>query len=460
MNKNLDFTVELQIDVGRNILNFKKLVDLKNSPGWIVGRETIKEWYFSGFSSRDNKFYVSGPVAPGISLADILVLPAERAFTSMVLLTKACEKLLEHSSTPFELQLDTVYFLENNEILFLPPDIVRKAREFNPESYRFSVYSPFNNPYLQDQRSKLSFSLGSLFFRITAGVFPYQGSSVEEINAKMRAFTTVSPILSCPSLKPELADFFKTFFSEQFSYNLSLADWVKMFKKYSKEGVTKQISEQEKAAILEQAKSQADKSGKRFRSHLFFERQGRTILITSLIAIAALLVTGYYVSGFFKPRLTKGFSPAEVVEAFYSSVNKLDPRLMEDCVVDQAGGQELEEINRLYVNTRQQLSLGYSTYIPASEWDRLGKPAIALGQFVYGITDLTITQEEDIPHPVFQVSFSKWIPAQLPEDYQELSFNPQGFRIKELLYLKQDGEDWVIFKRLRLEEEKISAKAQ
>jgi len=459
MKKKFDSTVELMVDVGRNILNFKKLVDLKNSPGWIVGQNKIQEWHFSGFLNRNNKFFLSGPVPSCMSLENILSLPASQALSSLALLTEACEKLLEHTVTPFELQLDSVYFLANNNILFLPPDIVRKTREFNPEGYKFKVFSLCNNPYAQDQRSKLSFSLGCLFFRITTGVFPYQGSTIEEMYAKMRAFTTASATLACPELKAELAKFFKTFFSEQFSYNLSLADWVKMFIKYRKEGVTKKISQQEKAAVMEQAQIQAQKSRKRYKTHLFFEKQGRTILITSLIVVASLLVVGYYASNFFKPRLTAGFSPQQVVEAFYRGINELNPRLMEDCVIKEAGKQELSEVSRLYVTTRQQLSLGVNTYIPASEWDRLGRPAIALGQFVYGVTDLTITQTETIPHTIFLVSFSKWLRTEIPEEYEVLVVYPQGYSISERLSLKQDGEDWVIFKRIRLEEEKHPIKS-
>jgi hypothetical protein len=459
MKKKSDSKVELLINVGRNILNFKKLVDLKNSPGWIISTQRIREWHFSSFVSRDDKFYLSGSAPHSISLADVLALPKKQALSYLALLTKACGKLLDHTPIPFELQLDTVYFLDNNEILFLPPDIVRKAREFNPESYRYAVFSPYNNPYLQDQRLKLSFSLGCLFFKAATDVLPYQGSSVEEIHAQMRAFICASPLLACPSLKSELNSFFKTFFSEQFYYNLSLSDWMKMLEKYSKEDVTKELSEAEKAAVIEDAQNQAEKIRKRYKSHLFFERQGKTILITSIIVIAVLLVIGYYASNIFKPRLTVGFSPVQVVEAFYTSINQLDPRLMEDCVVEDAGGREMVELDRLFVTSRQGRSLGFNTYIPADEWDRRGRPALALGQFVYGITDLSITKEQEIPRPIFLVTFSKWMPSEIPEQYDELTVYPQGYRISERLYLKQDGEDWVIFRRTRFKEEKIPSKS-
>jgi hypothetical protein len=450
--------IELPVDVGRDIINFKKLVDLKNSPGWIVDGDAVREWFFTGFETRENIFYLHGAPERGQNLQQVLSLPAKQALARLADLTAACERLLAHGDIPFDLQLDAVYLLKDGGILFLPPAIVRKVREFNPESYRFRVFAPCNNPYLQDQRARLSFSLGCFFYYVITGSFPYTGGSVEEINSKIRGWAADSPSLACPALKPELEEFFDSFFSDKLSFSLSLPDWRKLFDKYITEDFTRDISDEEKTLVLEQAQARAQKDEKRYRLHHFLERQGRTILFSTLAVIAVLIVLGYYLSGFFKPRLTKGYTPEQVVEAFYQGINELNPQLVADCVVGQAGKPEADEVNRLFVSIRQQYAMGFNKYISAAVWDSMGRPIIAVGQFVFGVTDLRITREENGPNPVFEASFIKWQRAEVGQDAKQLVVYPQGFRIAERLYLKQDGEDWVIFKRTRFKEEQLPPK--
>jgi len=450
--------IELPVNVGKDIINFKKLVDLKKSPGYVVRERQVGTWFFTGFGTRDGVFYLQGPYNGGINLKQVLSLPREQALAYLERLVSACETLIEHSEKPFELQLDSVYFLKDGSVLLLPADIVKKVREFNPESYRFEVFAPCNNPYLQDQRGKISFSIGCLFHYCATGSFPFPGATVEEINSRIRAFSPVSPVLARPELKPELVDFFKNFFSDQLMFNLSLPDWKQLLHKYRDEGITRGISTEEKAEILARAGSRAEKSNKRFRTHVFFERQGKTILLASLIVIAVSVLLGYYISGFFKPRLTKGFSPEQVVEAFYQGINQLNPNLVRDCVVDNAGKPESDQVNRLFVFTRQEYSLGFNKYISATTWDKRGRPFIAVGQFVYGVTDLSITREEGLPNPIFSSSFIKWQRADIPKDFKELVIYPEGLKITERLYLKKDGDDWVIYKRIRLKEEKLPSK--
>jgi serine/threonine protein kinase len=458
MRAKADHTVELLVDVGKNILNFKKLIDLNNSPGWIVSDKQIEEWYFSGFKSRNNKFYLYGPLADGMSLANLLTLPAEKALDLLIRLTSACQRLIDHTTTQFSLQLDSVYFLKDGSILILPPEIVKKVREFNPENYRFDVFSRLNNPYLFDHRLKLSYSLGCLLYHLAAGDFPFQGADESEVNSKIRAYSLASPILSCPTLKAELVEFFQTFFSEKLNFNISLSDWENILKQYRDKGLTRKISAREKAEVLSQAQEKADKNQKRFQFHLFMEKQGRTILLSLIIGIAASIVLFTYISNFFKPRLTKGFTPRQVVEAFYQSMNELNPSLMEDCVSGEAGRPELSEVRNLFVTVHQQLGLGVKRYISAREWDMLGKPIIALGQFVYGITNLELSQEEYGEKPVFLAVFQKWEFTELPENYSEVTIYPSGRTLSERLYLKQEGEDWIIFKRDRLKEEPLPPK--
>jgi hypothetical protein len=124
---------------------------------------------------------------------------------------------------------------------------------------------------------------------------------------------------------------------------------------------------------------------------------------------------------------------------------------MEDCVVDGAGKETIREVMNIFVLSR--VSLGYegrSHIIPADVWDAQGRPQLTAPETVYGITDLQLQQERGEPEPVFRAGYTKWV----PEPGEELQPGPSdadargftGLEIRERVYLRLDGKDWVIYR--------------
>ena len=186
------------------------------------------------------------------------------------------------------------------------------------------------------------------------------------------------------------------------------------------------------------------------------------------IVAAVVIVSGVVAASLLKnilaPRVTRGYSPRQVVEAFYTSMNDLDHTTMEDCVVDGAGKAVIREVINIYVLSR--VSLGYegrSHIVPANVWDEQGRPALTPPQTVYGVTDLQIVQERGEPDPVFRVSYTKWMPVPQEETDTGSSGSSGGpaanegaptyssQRISERVYLRQDRHDWVIYRFQQLD---------
>ena len=71
-------------------------------------------------------------------------------------------------------------------------------------------------------------------------------------------------------------------------------------------------------------------------------------------------------------------------------MNSLDHQVMEACVVDKAGREEIGESTNLFVISRVTTAYeGRPTIVSAETWDREGRPGLDPMFTVYGVTDLS-----------------------------------------------------------------------
>ena len=96
---------------------------------------------------------------------------------------------------------------------------------------------------------------------------------------------------------------------------------------------------------------------------------------------------GSILKGVLAPRVTRGFTPREVVQAFYSSMNKLDQMTMGACVIDGAGKGEINEVTNLYVISRGIHRVrGEIQYRVRGGLGQSRRPPIPPPQTLYGVT--------------------------------------------------------------------------
>ncbi len=204
--------------------------------------------------------------------------------------------------------------------------------------------------------------------------------------------------------------------------------------------------------MLSKAQEQEEKTDRAFQKKLFWEKNGKLVLFISIIVVVAGFVIGSFVKNALAPRVTKGFSPDQVVNAYYTSINSLDHMTMEDCVTKGAGKSDINEVVHLYVIGKQTMAYeGRSSIVPADKWAEDGRPELLAPLFVYGVVDLNVTEERGEPEPVYTVTYEKWsrkISESRPVPGERLY---TGFQVKDRLFMKQDKGDWVIFRMDRLE---------
>ncbi len=435
--------------------SLKMLTELKNEPGWMVGSGGVREWRFLGFTRMDDQVYVYGPHVSGKSLDEILDLGPEEGLPYMLRLVNALLLLQERDIAPFGIYSDGVLFPDSEEVLFLPPPILAKLKDSRSESYRIGAFEILNHPYLKREQSS-SFTIAVLLYKMLTGRYAHADTTVDGVRAKMRNLEVVPAFLLEPALKEEISEFIMRAASKPESCGLK--DWQHALSGWIQTGIFRTISDEEKNQLLERARDIEEKALKGLKKKLFFEKHGKRIAVSAIVVVAVGFLIGSFLKNALAPRVTKGFAPAQVVEAFYTASSALDHQTMEDCVVDGAGKGEINEAIHLYVIAKQAIAYeGKSYIVPADKWDSDGRPVVAAPSFVYGVAGLEVKQERGEPEPVFLAAYEKWT-----RETEETSLGSAagplsvGLKIKERLYLRQDKDDWVIYKIDRLESDIIN----
>ncbi len=429
-----------------------KITAGKAEPGYVVADNQISEWRFLGVTYVKGEPWLYGPMAEGRSLGEMLEQPPEAALAALLALARALVLLQERGVPSFRLQTETVLYLEEGGLLFLPPGLMALLKDSRPLDYRLMAVEAINHPYVVG-KDGLTYTMAALAYRVLTGEFPFMDETEQGLRDKLRRLRVTPPHLVTPEIREDVSDFIMRALSKPGS--VALGAWVEALENWQKQGALRAVSESERAAVLAKAREHKEKAARSFRSSVFLERNGRIILIV----VASLAVVGAIAGSILKnalaPRVTKGFSPEKVVETFYKSIGPLDHATMENCVVDGAGKAEINEAINLFVISRQTIAYEGKSYIlDAAEWDAKGRPAVVSPYFVNGVTRLQITRERDVPNPVFTATYERY--ARAFEDQAPESVPPvNGRKQTDRLYLRQDKGDWVIYRIERVSTEPL-----
>ena len=425
------------------------LTSLKNRPGWIVKENAIEEWRFIGFTRINDEVCLYGPYMEGKALDEVLALDPEQALPYIKSLIESLKLLEDRSFELFSFESDSVLFLDDGGIFFFPRPIMSKIRASRSEDYRVKAYETITHPYLKGEE-RSGFTIAVLLYKILTGKYPFADTTQDGVRAKIRNLDVVSPYLIRPELKKEASDVILSTFSKAESYTLE--DWHRIVSSWIQNGIFREVSNEERELLLSKAQEQEEKTDRAFQKKLFWEKNGKLVLFISIIVVVAGFVIGSFVKNALAPRVTKGFSPDQVVNAYYTKINSLDHMTMEDCVTKGAGKSDINEVVHLYVIGKQTMAYeGRSSIVPADKWAEDGRPELLAPLFVYGVVDLNVTEERGEPEPVYTVTYEKWsrkISESRPVPGERLY---TGFQVKDRLFMKQDKGDWVIFRMDRLE---------
>ena len=430
-----------------------RILALKGSPGWLAAPPALREWRFSGITEQSGGTVLYGPWVAARSLASVLELAPDQALPLFFRLAEALTLLSERSIPLFPLQTDAVLFADDGSVLFLPAEVMRELRELRPFTMNRDTFECIHHPDLRGD-AMVSFALGALLYRQITGAFPFQGESTEDIHEQMRKLEILSPAEAAPGTSAQASQMIMAALSRSRRGIPTLEEWARGLQDWQKDGALKKAPPAGATA--------RPRAVRKFQRRLFWEKNWRTALIIAAAVVVVGAGAGSILKGVLAPRVTRGFAPAQVVRAFYSSMNTLDHMTMTACVINGAGKDEINEVTNLYVISR--VSTGYegrSNIVSAEEWDKAGRPSIPSPRTLYGVTGLSIKQEQTEPLPVFLVSYDKWTP--LPGGNETASNQPAGPRyeghsVQDRVFLKKDRGDWVIYRMDRLRSDPLPAK--
>lgn len=440
----------------KKAFSLMKLTERKASNGWYVYDNVIEEWKVEGFIESDETIYVTGPYREGKLLSQVVRFPDEDKLPYLKRLAEALALLEDRSLPLLPLFTNGVLFTDSGGVLFFPPRFMEVIKNNQPLSYRLTYYEPYNHPDLTGAEN-LSFALGTLAHLMLTGEYPFFSEHEEELHLQVRDRAILSPLFRRPELSPEISNLIMTALGKANGKRPTLEAWVRHLSQWSAEGVTRPITEEERSRILSQAEDAGKKHETSFKIKNFLRRRGSTLLIAAAAVTVVGWIAGSILQNVLAPRVTNGFTPEEVVSTFYTSINTLDHLTMEDCVVDDAGKPLLTEVMNLFVVTRMRYSYeGTTGFLQADDWALAGRPAPPEGYSVYGVADLSIeTAPAQSPDErAFTVRYEKWMPLQseTPPADQTGAANQvpvpiaEGFERAERVLLRQDREDWVIYR--------------
>ena len=420
------------------------LTSYRKESGWIIKDNQIQKWYFKGFKVINNEMCLFGDFPEGKPLKNIFKEDTTSGMKNIIRLINVLEVIEKEKIPTFEFQLDSVFFLNNGGILILPPTLLNRIKDTRPVDYIINNHEYINHPYLAPEK-KAAYSINVILYRLFTGEFPYSDTKLNTLRNKIRSLNSTKPVYLLPELKIDTSD--AIYYNLKNPGNNSLAKIKKLLLEWIETGIHRTISPAEKEELLTNIKKRKEKANKYFSKKIFIEKYWKKITIISLVIILASIIPISIISSMLKPRVTKGLGPIEVTELFYSSINSLDHDVMADCLINNAGSKILDEVISLYIYSRQSFSIDRTYYhIYADEWEKNGKKTVKYPYYVYGILNFNLTIKQEGEEFIILVSYDKYTRQEIESEQNIPDIFYYGMYMEEKLYLKQDHDDWVIYK--------------
>ncbi len=445
----------IQTHLRSNSFSLLKITGGKNVVGTVVHGGTVSDWPSTGFTEYNGQVYLYGPYRPGITAIEAFEKDPREALRFLKRLVDGYRTLEKNARPICHVHLESIVFLEDGGILFLPCEMVDVIRGHQSLENQLKYTEPYNHP----DRSGLEnavFAIGVIAYKIVTGDLPYTGESEEEIHAKIHDNVLIEPHLKNFEVSDEVS---RLFFEHLGSGGIALDDWRSYLENWAQHGFTQSRTESERAVLEEKSRKTIDSVMKSFKRRDYWRRNW--VRVATITAVVALLLTipGSIIHNRLQPRSTAGLEPHEVIEVFYTSMNDLDHMRMEDAVIGDAGKEEVRMVMNLFVMTRMRMSVEMTTgFVDPQEWRDAGYPALPADQSVFGVAALEITREDALNGElVYSARYEKWMPNYDEElEIDEVQASPiVGYSRHDRLFMVQDKGDWVIQRIDRLVDDVI-----
>lgn len=420
------------------------LQEIRRDRGWIVRSGHVAPWEVEGFVEHEGAIFAYGPSSPGRALAGVLAAAEDAAWRSLFALATDAAALVATGVSLAPPQLSGVLALDEGGHLFLPASILAASRTAAPEADRIADAESWNHPDLNGERAFCYF-IGALAYAALTHRPPHSGKSEEEVHERAREQEPISPRIKNPSIAPEVADTVLRALSPHASF--TLGEWVTTLEKWAAAGVHREVTPEERKRLGEQAERILRRSEVTFQRKSFLQRNWPTIAIVAGVVVVVGLVGGSILKNALKPRITVGMRPAQVVSLYYDSMNTLNSQAMQDCVIDGAGNQAINQVETLYVINRVREGYGQGTFIPAAAWVAKGRPPLKSGESVFGVSGLSLSAAGTDSYLARYTQWESIPPKGVGEGAGPVPpFTVRGVERVDRVFLKHQGDFWAIYR--------------
>jgi hypothetical protein len=154
------------------------------------------------------------------------------------------------------------------------------------------------------------------------------------------------------------------------------------------------------------------------RTRRFVTRNAAILAGCFAALVAAVLIAVSIAQSRSRLPSTAGMEPAQVIETYYNAFGELDHQMMEACVTNGAGKDDINSVINLFVinKARQAYENKFTPFIiSAREWQQGGGENIDAQ--VFGVTDLQVTNnKEQAEEAEYRADYILWIPVELSGD--------------------------------------------
>jgi hypothetical protein len=426
-----------------------RILALKTVPGWHVQGKAVKEWRFVGMTEQEKTVYLYGPLESGTTLEEVLSLPFPKALPFFARLAESLALLSERSVPWFPLQTDAILFTSGG-VLFLPPTVFQELRDIRPFEQNRDTWESITHPDLKGE-SRASFAIASMLYRVITGRFPIEGKDAEELHEQARKLDILPPVRVVPEIAPEVSALVMAGLGRARRGPVRMDEWASELEAWKTKDLYRVLGAEEKEKAERDGQAIRQQSERGFKRRVFWQRNWKLIGIITVVVAVVGVIGGSMAKNILAPRVTRGYPPQKVVQAFYTAMNTLDQTTMEACVVNHAGQGEINEVTTLFVTSRVVLGYeGKSNIVSAADWEAQGHPDLVSPQTLYGVTALSVTQEQGEPDPVFLVKYDKWNPAPPTDTAAAPDLNAiplsEGHAVQDRVFLRKDRNDWVMYR--------------
>jgi len=433
-----------------------KLAQFITEPGLIVRLgETpprIEFWKASGVrevSGADGNptMVIWGPPVAGERLSALLDQPPETALAAVALWIQAVLALGENPPNEVPLWPSAAIITLASEgrppsVFFAPPTLGERGVTADD--------APYVNPALGGMAAA-AFTAAAMLYRILAGTHPFTATNVSVLYEDMRDGNFLPVRFAIPGMDSRLAVLLQNAL-ERTAPNLpSGIDMLGAMLAALASPLVVPLPEPDRL-LLEKEKAQYLKlKAASVKTRRFIARNTAVLAGALAGVVAAIFIIYSVISSRALLPTTAGMDPVQVIESFYYAFGDLDHQMMEACVINGAGKNDITAVVNFFVISRtQQAYKGNAPPLvfPAHKWQGGDFPDAPL----FGATDLRVewlAGDANGDELRCRVDYTFWIPEQasseeaLNPDYAPTNGSVSSHRRDFLTLVRKKG-NWRI----------------